>query len=192
MLRFIAAALVSGYATTAAAQAVLVPHPPAYTDGESFVGYVIMQDSARIPFNQYVKYRNGSRFLLQAAGIARAGSSLFSGISNIDTLTGFVQAGDDLLKVLSSDCKSDWLYPLILNKEYRCTMRVNLNGRPDELQRTVFVVSAHYREGRLASYCTLDTASYSDREVKSRVCYTPDGKWVREMWPIGVTSQSRI
>lgn len=180
MLRFFVVAFIVAAPFTVAAQMVLVQRPPIYQHGEFARGVLVDQVGAQLELQQRAEYGPDQKVYVRMSMMDRRGTVLGHIVFDPSTWRTQSVSESEIGKTLTSTCSPDTLYPITLRKVYECTSTIQVNDRVlNSRLRMEFDSVEHNTQGRLIAFCA--TSEDNNDEIKNtfRICFSPDGKWVR-------------
>jgi hypothetical protein len=167
-------------------QEVLIAKPPKYRQGESYTGVFYLKDGTQFAYYQEAQRIQKKTLIL---------SGVFAGMMQIDVLVVDadtlmpVLSGEEakVIKILSSDCSVKKLYPVSLNKIYECSVVHSVHNKRLESTSRFHFDRVDRDKKKIKQVCAIVDEKDQKAQIKSRVCMTPDGKWVTEMRQLEVT-----
>lgn len=182
------------WAIGAQADEILIQKPPVYVHGETSAGE--FQDLFGRVLTLTQSAEVGERGLTHIRWVIRdsAGRVTTSALVETRTMaTELTTSRGDTLRTLHSTCSQSDLYPIFLKKEYECSMVRERNGGVVELLwKTSFDLVRRNAEGEVSEVCSIQEELEDTVLIRSRVCQTADGKWVRSIRVLGITPVNRI
>lgn len=178
-----------------AQEAMIAAKAPIYESGEHSQGVVILQNGVKFLLNQTAqRAADGNIYLYSTMSDPRdpQGRALVSTVTDPIKWRQWTATPWEKTSIVKSDCSHDKLYPVRLGKEYSCSSLIQINDR--QVMSRIRITYTDIRknaQGIVLEVCLLQEANDEDAISLTRVCRTPDGKWVRSMETLSIVPLQR-
>jgi hypothetical protein len=179
MTRYIVVCLAACVAFAASAQeVVLVRTPPRYKQGEWAQGHFYGPDGNPLRLLQRAEGAGRVRLHVELHSV---GGIMERSVVDLRTGETVIGSADGVEAVFQSSCKPTEHYPIVLGKTLECRDVMRKGGRTyHAVVRTTYDEATYDRSGKLTGFCARLEETTDVRRIQ-RMCYSPDGKWLREM-----------
>jgi len=185
MPRFLfATCLIAVPVAIAAKDIILIQNPPVYQPEDSASG-VFIDNTAMPPFQRELR----QQVQIGPDGEAYVLMSMMDGHGNVRTQLVFdprtwhhKSSSKVGVKTITHTCSSNTLYPITIGKVYECASTMQVNDRVlKSHSRVVFNEVERGGEGDIVGFCAVTVSDDGEMNIKTRTCFSPDGKWMRSM-----------
>lgn len=163
-------------------ETVLVTRAPEYHVNDAYIGYVYSIDGERFQMRQYVDHDKDGLSQVHSALVHSHGGIIAVTVANPRTFEETTRGFGITSTTVETNCSPLAMYPIILGRNYSCTSTLEIDGkRLMKSQRMEFNEIERGPQYTVTGFCYRRTEDDGNIVMRSRVCMTPDGKWVRSV-----------